>query len=318
LNPALSSPVGIAGGAAVLRDQAACGFRAFARHRLGGTALASPHAGLDAAERGTLLHQVLCEVWRKLEDHATLSARDEPALAALVGAAVRRAVEGLGASGTLLEGRFAAVEEARLSRLVLQWLAYERERQPFTVVACEEDNAVTLGPLAMRLRIDRLDRLADGTHALIDYKTGQAKLAAWLGERPDEPQLPLYFHTASKPVSVLAYARVKRGERGKVFGFEGVSAMPGAMPDIEPIENRPAWQKRGYHSWDVMAAEWEASLASLAADFARGAVAANPKYGEPTCAICDLHALCRIAAGAVQARTADEAAGSPAGDGRDE
>jgi hypothetical protein len=27
---------------------------------------------------------------------------------------------------------------------------------------------------------------------VIDYKTGEAKVAAWLGDRPDEPQLPMY------------------------------------------------------------------------------------------------------------------------------
>ena len=36
-----------------------------------------------------------------------------------------------------------------------------------------------------------MDRLADGARVLIDYKTGVAT-ADWRGERPDNPQLPIY------------------------------------------------------------------------------------------------------------------------------
>ena len=69
---ALPVPTKVGGGAAVLRDQAACPFRAFARHRLGARTLASPESGLDAIERGTLLHRVLSLLWTALQTHAQL------------------------------------------------------------------------------------------------------------------------------------------------------------------------------------------------------------------------------------------------------
>jgi len=43
----------------MVKDQAACPFRAFAAHRLGAEGLQFPHTGLDALERGTLVHRVL-------------------------------------------------------------------------------------------------------------------------------------------------------------------------------------------------------------------------------------------------------------------
>ncbi|MEQ1518298.1 MAG: PD-(D/E)XK nuclease family protein, partial [Usitatibacteraceae bacterium] len=291
----LGAPTTVRGGASVLRDQSACPFRAFARHRLGARPLEVPEVGLDAAERGTLLHRVLSLVWTNLASHAILISKDGVALGRLVADAVSKAIAEAGMEGSEgLKGRFAEIEHARLSRLVIDWLNYEKERSPFEVVACEMSREVTLSGLTMRLRLDRLDRLADGTHALIDYKTGVAKVAAWLGERPDEPQLPLYFQTTEEPVSVLAFARVKRGLRGKSFGFEGVSAADDLLPDVAPIEKKFGMEKKGYTSWDVLTAEWERSLGNLVSGFVSGNANVDPKNGNLTCAQCDLHGLCRI------------------------
>ena len=293
--PALPRPTRVGGGATVLRDQAACPFRAFARHRLGARTLGAPEAGLDAAERGTLLHRVLSLVWTRLGTQAQLLATDELARRHLVQEMVMKAINETHAAGVdNLSGRFAEIEQVRLVALVTQWLAYEQERAPFEVEACEQARDVELSGLSMRLRLDRLDRLADGTYALIDYKTGIAKATSWLGERLDEPQLPLYFQTAAQTISVLAFARVKRGVRAKVFGFEGVSAAEGLLPDVTPIEAKFGMEKKGYISWDVLTAEWERSLDALVRDFINGDAAVDPKRGSLTCAQCDLQGLCRI------------------------
>ena len=315
----LSTPVKVAGGATILRDQAACAFRAFARHRLSARALEMPATGLDAADRGTLLHRVLSIVWTRLKTLIDLLALDEVATAALVSEVIGVAIEEARSKGLeSLTGRFAEIEGARLKRLVIEWLNYERERAPFAVVACEQAHDVTLAGLSMRLRLDRLDRLQDGTHALIDYKTGNAKVADWLGPRMDEPQLPLYFQTSERAVTVLAFARVKRGIRGKVFGFEGVSVVDDLLPDVVPIEQKAGMEKKGYVSWDVLTAEWERSLHALATDFIDGANQVDPKNGTLTCAQCDLQSLCRISdlsrPGVTDESETVESAGGPVND----
>ena len=290
---ALPVPTKIRGGAAVIRDQAACPFRAFARHRLAATPLETPQPGLDGAERGTLLHRVLYRVWEKLGDHASLKVLDAEGTARVVADAAAHAIgEAHDKGATSLTGRFAAIEQARLVRVVSEWLAYERQRVPFTVVEREAPRKVELGGLAMDLRLDRLDRLADGTHALIDYKTGVANLTSWLGDRPDEPQLPLYYRTAEEQVSVLAFARVKRG---KTLGFEGVSVVGGLLPDVLPIEEKTRRAAQNYASWDVLTQEWETSLAVLTAGFVDGDATVDPKRGGQTCKQCDLQSVCRIA-----------------------
>src|SRR5688572_17710431 len=55
-------------GTSLFRDQSACPFRAFARHRLGARELEEPAPGLDARDRGTLMHAALAHVWRTLGD----------------------------------------------------------------------------------------------------------------------------------------------------------------------------------------------------------------------------------------------------------
>ncbi len=291
--PPLSAPTTVAGGAGVLRDQAACPFRAFARHRLGAQSLATPEAGLGAAERGNLIHRALCLAWRQIASHAALLALAPEALHALVSENVQLAIQEARADGMdTLTGRFATIEQARLHQLVQAWLAIDRVREPFEVLACEQARQIGIGNLTLRLRLDRLDRLQDGTDALIDYKTGVAQFKDWLGMRPDEPQLPLYFHTADHPVSAVAYARLKRG---KTFGFEGVSATDNVLPGVTPVEQKRGMEKAGVVSWDVLVQQWEDALENLARQFADGINGVDPKNGAPTCAQCDLHSVCRVA-----------------------
>ncbi len=289
----LPTPTAVSGGSSIIRDQAACPFRAFARHRLSAKPLAVPAAGLDAATRGTLLHRVLSLFWKQLRSQAALLAMEQETIAALVGIAVHQAIGEVRADGAqILVGRFAAIEHMRLCQVVTAWLAVERERMPFDVADCEETRNVEVSGLSMRLQLDRLDRLHDGTYALIDYKTGVAQVKGWLGERPDEPQLPLYFHTAEQKISALAFARLKRG---KTFGFEGVSATDDVLPNVTPIEQKRGMQERGYVSWDVLVQEWEVALDSLASQFVNGIAAVDPKNGGLTCAQCDLQSVCRVA-----------------------
>ncbi len=296
----LPNPTTVGGGASVIRDQAACPFRAFARHRLGAKPLPQPAAWLDAAERGILLHRVLSLVWTRLGSQTVLLAMDEHALQALVGEYAAQAIAEAHRKGAeSLTGRFAQLEHERLSRIVIEWLMYERTRAPFTMEASEDDRQIRLSSLSMKLRLDRMDRLEDGTHALIDYKTGDAKIKSWLGDRPDEPQLPLYFCTTEQHVSALAFARLKRG---KPFGFEGVSAAENILPNVSPIETKRGIDKAHYVSWDVLVAEWETSLERLADQFANGIAVVDPKNGALTCQQCDLQGVCRVAEQAVLLR----------------
>lgn len=283
----------LASGTAALRDQAACPFRAHARHRLHAVALAEPEPGLDAMQRGTLLHAVLQRVWTELQDQATLLSQDDVALTALVRHATdhvltqHRVAQPLRATP-----RLARIESARLVRLVRLWLEVEKTRAPFRVEAMEEKRVVQAGALPLNVRLDRMDRVLDGEMAgramVIDYKTGKSSVASWDGERPDEPQLPLYLLADAEDVAALAFAQVRLDD----MGFKGLAAAPGIARGIgtpEAVEGETpaaAWQRR--------VNEWRGAITALGDAFIAGQSAVDPKSSR-ACEQCDLHRLCRVA-----------------------
>ena len=55
------------GGSALIRDQAACPFRAFAKHRLVLPSLTPPQLGITASQRGAFLHEALFRIWHEIK-----------------------------------------------------------------------------------------------------------------------------------------------------------------------------------------------------------------------------------------------------------
>src|SRR5690606_9900956 len=79
---------------------------------------------------------------------------------------------------------------------------------PFTVIAIEEKQPIDFAGIQVDLRIDRIDQLTNEQRILIDYKTGTPTVKSLLGNRPDEPQLPLYAVSQTQPVAALAFAQI--------------------------------------------------------------------------------------------------------------
>src|SRR6185312_3621474 len=95
--------------------------------------------------------------------------------------------------------------------------AIEAERTvDFTVETTEQDSHYELGPLRLRLRLDRIDRLKDGRLVLIDYKSGEPKTKSLHGERPSEPQLLVYAAALGAAVDALYFAKLKPRKEGAV------------------------------------------------------------------------------------------------------
>jgi ATP-dependent helicase/nuclease subunit B len=260
----------VKGGTRVLSDQAACPFRAFARHRLAARPLEEPVEGLDAAQRGSLLHAFMKNLFTVVKSSDQLRADLAPAIAAAAAAAVKD----LG-----LEGRFAELERERLARIGEEWLEVERARAPFEVAALEEKRVIQLARLQFEGRIDRMDRLEKG-HALIDYKTSRAPTPKhWEPPRPEDPQLPLYAVSAKEDIAAVAFAKVRRGDM-KLMGF---SRLDNALPGVKKAK-----------AWEPLLKSWKDEAEDLAASFKSGEARVDPKRHLQTCRYCDLHALCRV------------------------
>jgi probable DNA repair protein len=279
----------VRGGASVLRDQSACPFRALALHRLGAQGLEAPHAGLDAMERGTLVHRMLARVWAQLKTREALDTTPQAELRGLVAQAAEDAVARIRRERpTVLSGRFAEIEKQRLARRALEWLEVEKRRGAFTVLATEDERRIETGGLALETRLDRVDRTDDGRRIVIDYKTGKAAPGDMLGERPDEPQLPLYLTGAEPDAAAAAFAQVRAGD----MRFAGLARDPDLLPGVRTLPDGKL--KQAAASWGQQVEAWRTAVARIAAGFAAGEAEVDPKRYPHTCRLCDVKPFCRI------------------------
>jgi ATP-dependent helicase/nuclease subunit B len=275
-------------GTGVFKDQAACPFRAFAHVRLGARALDEPEPGLDARGRGNLLHGVMKALWLNLKSHANLRALPEEALRLAVREAAAGAVATMARERPqTFTARFIALERARLEQLVLGWLELEKQRVPFTVVLPEQDQTASYGGLTIRIVPDRVDELEGGARAVIDYKTGIPKLSQWFGDRPDEPQIPLYA-LAQDNVVAAAFAQIRKDDAR----FLGIAAEAGLAPNVKAVADTKEAAALG--SWGALLAEWRRVIETLGVAFRTGDARVAPKDGTKTCKHCDVGPLCRI------------------------
>lgn len=287
--PVLDTAAAVSAGTAAIKDHAACPFRAFALHRLGAQGIEAPHTGLDALERGTLVHRVLAQAWAQLKSKDVLDAISAANLETLLRQAAEEAIARIRRDRpTTLSGRFAEIERRRLVRLARAWLEAERQRSSFTVIATEDKRHVEIGGFGFNARLDRVDQVQDGRRIVIDYKTGAASVGAWLGERPDEPQLPLYLVTTEPDAVAIAFARVKAGE----MKYAALARDSDLLPDARTLpDNR---LKRAALSWDKQIDAWRDELARIAAEFVSGDAGVQPKQYPNTCRYCDVKPFCRI------------------------
>ena len=280
---------GIPGGSKLFKLQAACPFRAFAELQLGARPLGRIQIGLNALVRGTLLHRVMEMIWAELDSSAALANLSPDGLNSLVAGKVNEAIREIVPHYPHTFGeRLQALERKRLHALVMAWLEMEKRRPPFRVSGREMETELELNGLRINLRIDRIDTLEEGGELLIDYKTGEVGASAWFGDRPDEPQLPLYsLAFANGPVGI-AFARIRAGD----IAFEGVASEEVSIPGVKSFENLKHTQEAA--SWGEVLTGWRQTIERLAQDFMAGEAEVSPKQYPQTCTYCELKPLCRI------------------------
>lgn len=277
------------GGSTVLKLQAACPFRAFAELRLGARALQPADIGLNAMNRGLLVHRILEKVWGVLDSSKQLNGMNAPRLKSLVCRMVHEVIDEISKKfPRSFTRRFREIEEDRLCQQVLEWLEQEKKRAPFRVVEREGIHEATVGGIRVRLRIDRVDELDDGRKVVIDYKTGVVRTGQWFGPRPDEPQLPLYSMALQENIAGLLFAQIKAG----AMGFRGVVENEGLVAGVKPWEQMPETSAAG--SWQKVLLDWRETIEKLGSDFRKGKAEVDPKHYPATCKHCALGPLCRV------------------------
>jgi probable DNA repair protein len=279
--------------------QSRCPFRAYAQLRLGADPLESPVPGITSPERGRMLHRALELLWRRLGGSSGLAAvRAASAQAQSVADCIAQAAgeilhgtaphapqdpsfSAASDAAGLLELRRAAIDREleRAARLINALCDLEASRDPFVVHELESAHRLQIGGALLNVRIDRIDCLADGSHAILDYKSGRAVTPDWETARPTHPQLLVYLLAAGVPVSALAVAHLDP----KAVLFKGIGDGDARLPGVRGVAGLWAHQQQ----------VWQDQVTRLAGDFVRGDARVDPM--DQACDHCHLHAFCRIA-----------------------
>jgi ATP-dependent helicase/DNAse subunit B len=188
---------------------------------------------------------------------------------------------------------FRGVEADRLFRQVIDCLALEKTRDSFEVTGFEKEILPEIEGQTIRLIIDRIDKLPSGEEVIIDYKTGQVAPKKWFGNRPEDPQLPLYAISAKETPDAVVFAII----RDDGCRYSGVVRRGGLFPGLPPKETKATQELvDAGHEMPQTIKNWRRVLYRLMADFLAGEAAVDPKNGRNTCdnSYCELHSLCRI------------------------
>ncbi|MDX8384320.1 MAG: PD-(D/E)XK nuclease family protein, partial [Ghiorsea sp.] len=286
---AIAATDSIKGGTGILKAQSACAFQAFAAYRLHLKTVETPSKGLNSSEQGVLLHAALEYFWQQHKAQRNLLILiQQGQLESSIQTCIQQAWSSIHRP---IAFAIKALEEKRLASLLLQWLTFESQRPAFKVTNFEVWRDVKLGSkqqkLTLHTKIDRLDSDAEGKRLILDYKTGKSTASKALGERPDEPQLPIYFVAESQlgnAVDGVAFAQVRSFD----LSFQGFAQAKGALPNIKAFKGK----KDQPQDWHELSCQWQEVLDRLADEFLAGNADVAPK-NSPSCQYCDFSGLCR-------------------------
>ena len=288
----------IRGGTAIIENHSACPFRSYAIHRLNARENEYRQPGLDAMGRGALVHRILEKIWQRVKTLENLRAMEPTRLERLTVEVIDDCSRfGLNQSG--LGRGFLKVQTRWLTNLMRQWFDTELTRnQDFQVAGTEKKYLLKLGDLELFIKVDRIDRLADGSCVVVDYKTGMTNsVSTWVGDRPEHPQLPLYALAIIRDsgnndiIECMAYGRVRHAD----CGYQGISIKHefDAKTGGARVVPLPQARINGVSlSWPDLLAHWNTRLEQIAQSFSEGQAEVNPRDGT-VCKNCNLTGLCR-------------------------
>lgn len=292
------APLVRAGGSALLSRQSDCPFRALAATRLAAEPLAAIEPQPNAALRGTLVHDALAKAYADIPSSKDLDGLGDDNIRDVAREAASHAIAAQEAFFTDAPDLAAAVR-AWLVDLVASWMRYERSARTvaWEVDSREQDDSATFPPgvpepLTIRFRADRIDRSDDGGLVVLDFKTSATPKSPslWNGERPKDPQLPLYLALLES-----------RGERVDGIAFANLAArdacvLHGLAAGEYGERFRPPGRKttRSAADWHAKVEEWRTVLAGIAAGYLAGDVRVDPREAA-VCKNCGAQAFCRVA-----------------------
>ena len=270
-------PASIRRGVSLLSNQSQCPFKAFVSHRLDPPDEELADIGFSAIDRGAAVHGVLETLYEEYPTHAKLVAAETKYIedARIL---MREALTKLN------EDRLIPVREdvfenevERLTAHIQRWYGVEGNRVGFEVLFKEKKVTTQIAGFEVRGIVDRVDKIAGG-YVVIDYKTGNARVAHFTEDRIKESQLLVYAKALKEEgynVQQLAYAVIRRD---------------GSMFRAHPQQNLKTPESK-ISFWDDFMAASQEKLEQLGKSYLQGDARVDPAKG--ACEYCPATAICR-------------------------
>jgi probable DNA repair protein len=271
----------IPGGSYGLQSQAQCPFQYFSRYRLNLSECNEPSIGLEAFERGTLVHEALAYFYQHIPNSQKLATIEKTQRDQMIENAIVYSLKNIYKNKLFID-----TEKARLTLLLNQWVDFELTRPQFTIENIESTIHFSIHNFNLNLRVDRIDRLDDDYLLVMDYKTSQqASTQGWYDDRLTNPQIPLYVLSIGEQCQNVALALVKRGEPK----FVGVSTNQTGVKGIRSThKDDKAWQ------WPALKTSWQEKISNLTFEIKTGYAAVMPDKKSNPCQYCEMALMCRV------------------------
>ncbi len=229
----------VAGGAATVQMQASEPFTAFARGRLRIREIPAIESGLPATLKGSILHQALHAFLAGKPDSGTIAAWPDTDIGARIDRALSVALVPARLHLDAVHRRLLEFERQRLRTIMKKFVEAERSRPPFAIENVEHGIEFERFGVRLALRVDRIDRLADNSRLIIDYKTGMPKALLDRDGNLLDLQLVVYAMAAGEPIGGLALINID----SRAITYKGT----GGSVDWDPKRSAD-WSER-LNSW---------------------------------------------------------------------
>lgn len=276
------------GGSALIQSQSICPFKSYARFRLGIAEQDELEEGVRASDRGSLIHKVLERFWSDINNFDELVGllAIEDKFDSYLTTLICEEMEQFRKDVFLAPEALYDLEQKRTFTVIRDWLTQQEiRRKPFAIDRIERRHQFDLAGLQLNLMADRIDTLADGSKVVIDYKTGLVNVKSWQGERPEQPQLPLYLLLDKEKTRGLYFAMV-RPDQADWKGLDD-----GEIEFIEYSKRRKTSEPE--LTWDEQVTHWENVLTTLAKEYLEGVATVTP-IDDKACQYCHLSSVCRV------------------------
>lgn len=243
----------VSGGAYTVQSQFREPFTAFAVGRLGVRTMPAVEVGLSASLRGTVVHHALRTLLADRPSRTGLERWSPGERRRRIRRAADAALLPPSRHADAVLQRLLLLERFRLERLLHLFIDAELARPGFTVCRLESELVLRRQGIELELRVDRIDRLDDGSLLVVDYKSGATRNLMDAAGEPAEWQTVVYAAALDEPVGGLLLINVD--SRGIVYRGVG---------------NDVPWNPLGAREWTDRLAEWSRAVDDAIADIAAG------------------------------------------------